>query len=705
MNGDLRERWLEANERHLRLALAWLRANLERLAANPPRDDGLAQTVNAPPAPVPVVPRRGPRLGLFGRGASEPVIPVSPVVMISPSPPDAPLPLPEALPLPEGMHTVTAGEPKPALIELAERLGLTRFEAQMLLLAAAPELDTRFSALCAAAQRDPARPWPTPALALAALPEPGWEALLPARPLRRYRLIELQETPGGALVQAPMRVDERVLHLLKGCNEPDSRLLALAARAPVPQPLPPSQARLVEALAAAPPREALHLVGPDAPSRRQVAAALVAHSGGQLLCLPAERVPAAPGEVEALARLIEREARLLPLVLFLEFPAEPPPAAADLARRLGDSTAGLLIVSAPAPLAGVAERAPAMPVARPTTAEQAALWAQALGDEAAAESLAAQFDLDPGGIRDLAAVVGAEHSEAPPLKRVWAAALAATRPALERLAQPVQPVARFDDMVLPDAAMGLLRQIVQQVRHRAQVYESWGFAERGPRGLGISALFAGQSGTGKTMAAEALAAELELPLWQTDLAMTHSKWIGETEKNCKELFDAAERGGAVLFFDEADALFGKRSEVKDAHDRYANIQIDYLLQRRESYRGLAILATNMKSALDPAFLRRLRFVVDFPFPGPAERTRLWAQAFPAGVPTAGLEPELLARLNLTGGSIRNIALNAAFLAAARGMEVTMPIVMETVRTELEKLERPASEGELVQPRARGGGAR
>src|SRR5437764_12137948 len=181
------------------------------------------------------------------------------------------------------------------------------------------------------------------------------------------------------------------------------------------------------------------------------------------------------------------------------------------------------------------------------------------------------------------------------------------------------------------------------------------------RRLGISARFAGESATGKTMAAEVIANALHLNLYRIDLSAVVSKYIGETEKNLRRLFDAAEDGGAILFFDEADALFGKRSEVKDSHDRYANIEINYLLQRMEAYRGLAILATNQKSALDTAFTRRLRFAITFPHPGPTERKAIWQKAFPSWPPE--LDVDRLARLNLTGGSITNVAMNAAFLAA------------------------------------------
>ena len=199
---------------------------------------------------------------------------------------------------------------------------------------------------------------------------------------------------------------------------------------------------------------------------------------------------------------------------------------------------------------------------------------------------------------------------------------------LDDLAQRIQPTATWDDLVLPAADKSLLREVAAQVAHRGTVYETWGFAEKIARGLGISALFAGPSGTGKTMAAEVLANELRLDLYRIDLASVVSKYIGETEKNLRRVFDAAEDSGAILFFDEADALFGKRSEVKDSHDRYANIEVSYLLQRMEAYRGLAVLATNLKSALDPAFLRRIRFVVNFPFPDAAQRAEIWRRVFP-----------------------------------------------------------------------------
>jgi SpoVK/Ycf46/Vps4 family AAA+-type ATPase len=213
------------------------------------------------------------------------------------------------------------------------------------------------------------------------------------------------------------------------------------------------------------------------------------------------------------------------------------------------------------------------------------------------------------------------------------------------------------------------------------------------RGLGVSALFTGDSGTGKTLAAEVLAADLGLDLYQIDLSAMVSKYIGETEKNLRTVFDAAEASGAVLLFDEADALFGKRSEVKDSHDRYANVEVSYLLQRMESYRGLAILTTNLRQALDRAFLRRIRAVVSFPFPDHAARQRIWRLNLPPSLPVDGVDLARLARLQVAGGNIRTIALGAAFLAAEDGGTVTMAHLLAATRREYAKLEKTLTDAE------------
>lgn len=265
---------------------------------------------------------------------------------------------------------------------------------------------------------------------------------------------------------------------------------------------------------------------------------------------------------------------------------------------------------------------------------------------------------------------------------------------LDELGRRIEPRAGWQDLVLAERQLKILQEVVAHVRQRSTVYQDWGFAKALRSGLGVTALFAGGSGTGKTLAAEVMAKELGLDLFIIDLSQVVSKYIGETEKNLSRVFDAAERGGALLLFDEADALFGKRSEVKDSHDRYANLEVSYLLMRMEAYRGLAILTTNMKKALDSAFMRRIRFVVDFPFPGEKERAEIWSRVLPSQAPTKGIDPALLAQLTVAGGSIRNIALSGAFLAAEEGDRLQMRHMLAAARTEYLKLERSLTPSEV-----------
>jgi SpoVK/Ycf46/Vps4 family AAA+-type ATPase len=232
------------------------------------------------------------------------------------------------------------------------------------------------------------------------------------------------------------------------------------------------------------------------------------------------------------------------------------------------------------------------------------------------------------------------------------------------------------------------------------VLEAWGLAGRSGRGAGITALFSGPSGTGKTLAAEVIANALHLALWRVDLSSVVSKYIGETEKNLGRLFDAADGAGVVLLFDEADALFARRGEVQDAHDRNANLEVGYLLQRMEDFNGLAILTTNMADQLDGAFQRRIRAHVRFAFPDAAQRAALWLRVFPEGVPTEGLDPERLAQLQLSGAGVRAVATRAAFRAARRARQggapaaVTMDDLREAAIAELAQQGRPVSEREL-----------
>jgi ATPase family associated with various cellular activities (AAA) len=597
-------------------------------------------------------------------------------------------------------ETGQEAEPAAALELLGDRLGLSRFERLVLMLAAATELDPTIAARCAEANGNPLAVYPTLALALAVLPGATWDVVSPQRPLRYWRLIELDEPRAGALTATRIRIDERIVSFLKGLNVMDGRLAPFISpvTAELPLSLPATQERAVAEIVVALTEErsdgappAIELVGVDPAMRRGLAASAAQRLGRELYEVTPERVPPGPLELSDLIRLWERETLLLPVLLYADTAEVPREGTAGIDALL-EQVRGHVLMGCREPRPLRSRRLRVVDAPRPTAGEQQALWHELLaGDAQTASRLASEFDFGQLVIADVAGQV--QHSGVG-VSGLWAACRAQTRPRLDTLARRIEPVARWDDLVLPDAELTLLHHIVDQVRGRATVLRSWGLAERVTRGSAVTALFAGGSGTGKTLAAEVIAHELELDMYRVDLAGVVSKYIGETEQNLRRVFDAAEEGGTLLMFDEADALFGKRSEVKDSHDRYANIEVSYLLARMEDYRGVAILATNLRHALDDAFLRRLRFIVTFPFPAPAERARLWARAFPARAPVGDLDIGRLAKLAASGGMIRNIALNAAFCAAGQGREVSMELVLEMARIEFRKLERHVNDADF-----------
>ena len=333
-------------------------------------------------------------------------------------------------------------------------------------------------------------------------------------------------------------------------------------------------------------------------------------------------------------------------------------------------------------------------VARPTPGEQALLWRRELqghaeADAAAIDRLVNHFDLGT------AAIGAAAHAAGHATDCLWAACRAQEAAPSEHAPGAAPRAAGWADLALPPAQEAMLHEMVAQIRNRHVVQDRWGFGERLRRGMGVSALFHGPSGTGKSLAAEVIASVLELDLHEIDLSRVVSKYIGDTERHLRAVFAAAEASGAVLLFDEADALFGKRSEVRDSHDRYANIEVSYLLQRIEQYRGLAILTTNLKDAIDTAFLRRIRFIVQFPHPGPAERARIWQRVLPEDAPREKIDFGRLAQVNLAGGHIRNIALAAAYLAADAGEPIRMAHLLHATNRECAKLERPLTQSEIA----------
>ena len=585
----------------------------------------------------------------------------------------------------------------PAVDWLSETFELSTFERDILLLCAGVEMDSALAAACAGAQGDARRTPLTFGFASSVLPNPHWSALAPPRPLRRYRLIELE--PGRGLTDAALRISERILHYMAGINFLDPQLQPLLRSSPPADWISDSHRAAASraVLAFGSDREdvpVVHFCGDDVFGQEDAAELAARELGRQLFTLHVEDLPPVGRDLDAIAVIWEREALLLPgALLFQCGRSGMTPSARHLLERL------------PGPLA-VSSREPVrldrpllrLDLDKPQPSEQKVLWKRALGPAAdgfngALDDLSEQFRLSARTISSTGSLTG--PGDAPlSAAELWEACRSFSRPRLDDMAQRVRASTDWDDLVLPETQMRTLRLLASQVRHRNMVYETWGFSAKGRRGLGVSALFSGESGTGKTMAAEVLARELGLDLYRIDLSAIVSKYIGETEKNLKQVFDAAEEGGVLLLFDEADALFGKRGEVKDSHDRYANIEVGYLLQRMETYQGLAVLTTNLKSTMDRAFQRRLRFNVNFPFPDAAQREAIWSRVFPPGTPTVGLDPARLSQLNVTGGHIRNIALNAAFLAAETSGAVHMAHLLQAAKLEAQKIERPLSEAEV-----------
>ena len=637
--------------------------------------------------------------------------------------------LDEAEPSRETLQQVRESmEPPPAIDTLASIFELSPFERDLLLLCAGIELDSKIAARCAEAMGRSQRGCITFSLALATLADPHWNALAPLSSLRRYRLIELEGSEG--LTSAPLRIDERILHFIAGVNRLDNRLEGLVQSKQQPAWAADEHRALAWEIATRLEAETdalpvIHLCGDDASGQEDVAALLAHHAGRQLFVLRMANFPAAGSETEQFIQLWTRESLLLPALLLLQLESTAPAGSRQMSvarDQLIDRLPGPVVIASRDRLSlhrPLERHVECYEVNKPAPAAQKLLWQRALGPAVASlngqvDKLAEQFRLSAETIFSVARSAVARSSvtgsplgdpqESTPraqtaidTEKLWNACRTVSRPRLEDLAERIglrEQSAGWDDLILPDLQKQILQQLASQLRHRMKVHETWGFAARGRRGLGLSALFSGPSGTGKTMAAEVLAGELRLDLYRIDLSAVVSKYIGETEKNLKQVFDAAECGGVLLLFDEADALFGKRAEVKDSRDRYANIEVGYLLQRMESFEGLAILTTNLKSSLDKAFQRRLRFIVDFPFPDAAQREAIWARIFPAKTPTQGLDLKRLSQLNMTGGNIRNIALNAAFLAAEAGKPVEMDHVLQATRLEAVKSERPLSETEI-----------
>jgi hypothetical protein len=611
------------------------------------------------------------------------------------------------------------------LLALHERFGLAAPDVDVLLATIAPDLDGRYERIYAFLQDDITRKRATVGLLVRLLADAEGDEtavrarLQPEAPLLRGCLLSFDPAAAEVpLLGAAPRADERVVAYLLGLDGLDGRLLAHTTLEPVPQPRPFAEAAAAAVLAAA--RSGASVValrGAAATGKRDAARAVAAEYRLPLLVVDVPALLACPSCSPPFAvRLVVREALFHGAAVYWSGAARLWHDG-DLERAtLRTLEAQLRSAAVPTLLGGDASWEPPpvlaeqpvldVAVGLPSGREREQRWWEELADAATDElarsiqEVAASFRLTARQVADAARIARslavADGADVVRASDLYAAGRAVSGRRLASLGRRIEPRADWSHLVLLEDSLVQLRELCATVRHRARVLDEWGFDRRLSGGKGVTALFAGTSGTGKTMAAEVIARELQLSLFRIDLAGIVSKWIGETEKNLDLVFDAAWDSNAILFFDEADALFGKRSEVKDSHDRYANLEISYLLQKMESYDGLAILATNMRQQLDDAFLRRLGFAILFPLPEEAERERIWAAVWPDELPRADdVDFAALARVRLAGGNVKNIVLAAAYLAAADDRPVALADLVHAIGREFQKLGKRVAPDELA----------
>jgi len=625
------------------------------------------------------------------------------------------------------------------LARIIESFGLSAFDADVVLLALAPEIDLRYEKIYSYLQDDVTRKRPTVELALNLLCASLEEKLerrihfSSSGTLVKKRLLQVVSDPNQAEPSSLahyFKLDDQMKRLLLGEPGLDERLAGFCQlvepevdweSVPLDPETRQSLARL--ALDSRSSTKGLHLYfqGRGGPEKRESAEGLAALLDTKLLVAKIDRFPE-NSNPDLLSSLLVREAQLQGAVIFVSTLDDFHGAESSTRRRsLMEGLAqhqGITILAGrgswdplTTPAAGVVPIEFEVPDFRQRYAkwesELDRLGAQVNANDV--ETLAGRFRLTPFQIRQAVASAQAsckwrlarsdsdETPAMPTLDELSAAARNQCGHELADLARKIEPRYSWTDLILSPDPKAQLREICFQAECRPLVYEQWGFDRKLSLGKGLNVLFAGPPGTGKTMAAEVIAHELRLDLYRIDLSQVVSKYIGETEKNLDRIFTAAENSNAILFFDEADALFGKRSEVRDSHDRYANIEISYLLQKMEEYQGISILATNLRQNLDDAFVRRLQAIVEFPFPDEEYRRRIWESVFPEETPVAkDVRFDLLAReVKLAGGNIKNMAVAAAFYAAADGAVVRTAHLIQAAHREHQKLARSWNPGELA----------
>ena len=613
---------------------------------------------------------------------------------------------------------------RPPLIQLRDAFRLNVFEYDAFLICLAPSLDLRYGRIFGYIQDDVTLHRPTVDGILQVLVGHAQDRLrlLPTF-LKHNRLIHHRlvrpindSNDPDTLLSRQMSADECVVAWLLGQYEPDPRLQPFIELHP---PVPTEEDYMLageawQAVSGAINGQTVALFhGPDMGVQISAARLMAAAVDLPLMTFDLSlAVAAGVPTYEALFTAI-RDARLTGAMLFVQgwdvclTSVSPAP---DMVKLLFGALCPVIVSSEKEWHSNGVERSDSIlriTLKAPTYRQRLEFWQYYLGnvdypvvDGLDVQPLASQFALTSSQIQDAVSTArdtALQRKDVIQRRDLIAAARTHSSPNLSGLAQKVEPRYDWDDLVVPEDQKAMLREMVQTVKGRGVVMEEWGVGRKLKTSAGVTVLFAGPPGTGKTMAAEVITNDLGLDLYKLDLSMVVSKYIGETEKNLGRIFDEAQSSSAVLFFDEADAIFGKRSEVKDSHDRYANMEVSYLLQRMEQYDGVTILATNLRANMDEAFTRRMQFIVDFPFPDEEERLYIWQTLFPVDMPQAAdIDLALFAsRFKLAGGNIRNIIVSAAYLAAANGGKVTMDHLLHSTRREMQKMGRLVTDMDLT----------
>ena len=601
------------------------------------------------------------------------------------------------------VEELSQGEYIPAFMSFSDRFGLDNFERLLLLFCAGTQLDRQFCELCANRHGEKDKGWLSFDLALRLVNQGEWRPFTTQSSLRYWHIIE-PENPLAASVSR-LRLDDYILHYLTGNPVSDSAIEPFLLPMPVYQKLVDShqaiaeQIRRIFDLSMNGQCPIVLLDGGELDAKPSIALAATGLLGMQLHRIDSQVLPGDSQALHQLYKRLEREAILHHCVFLFEGDiAEHNNHAANSLIYLLKRLSAPCIVATSVKLSHLNKDVIKLEVKRPLYQEQSLLWEKALNGSAGPDDLAQlpllldQFDL---GAQQIKSIAHQWHSsQLSPRENqnetLWTLCRQQARHKLAGLAKVIEPVVGeniWDSLVLPSDAIEVIKLITRQVKQRHRVYQQWGFADQSSTGLGISALFVGGSGTGKTLAARVIGSELNLDIYHIDLSAIVSKYIGETEKNLECIFNAAQSSGAILLFDEADALFGKRSQVNDSKDRYANMEVSYLLQRMESYAGLSILTSNLRNNLDDAFVRRLRFIVQFSFPEDEEREAIWRSVFPQSAPLYQIDFSKLARLEVSGGLIKSIAVNAAFHAANEEQDIRMTHIKQAVMDEYAKTEK------------------